>query len=60
MLVQTVSFRASRDIASGEEITFYYGSSLWFDNEEPVNLTDTSLSHDHMDDEDLVLSSIAL
>ena len=60
VLVQTVTFRASRDIASGEEITFYYGSNLWFDNEEPLNLTDNSLSHDHMDDEDLVLSSIAL
>lgn len=28
--MQIVTFTAARDIQAGEELTFYYGSNLWF------------------------------
>ncbi len=57
--MQIVSFKAARDIECGEELTFYYGSNLWFQNKETGKSKSATL-HEHMDDENLVLNSITL
>ena len=55
-----ITFMAARDISTGEELTFYYGSALWF---EEVGLQDDrgqSTVHEHMDDADAFLGALAL
>jgi len=62
--LQIVTFRAARDILADEELTFFYGSALWFVDTEaslPSTTEETSnMNHGHMDDEDAFLGSIAL
>jgi SET domain-containing protein len=62
--LQIVTFRAARDILANEELTFFYGSALWFEDTE-ASLPDTAadglgIHHDHMDDEEIFLGSITL
>ena len=58
--LQIVTFTAARDIASNEELTFYYGSNLWFQDKDEKKTDYESCEHEHMDDETLILSSITL
>lgn len=47
-----VMFRAARDIQADEELTFFYGSRLWFeDDESHLPSNGEGMSHDHLDDE---------
>ena len=51
-LMQTVVFQAARDIQADEDLTFFYGSKLWFeDSETHPSDNGEGMSHDHMDHE---------
>ena len=57
---QVITFKTARDIVSGEELTFYYGSNLWFqDNTGSRTPAGESTMHEHMDDEAAFLNSFA-
>lgn len=55
-----MTFKAARDIRAGEELTFYYGSNLWFKDAEAQLPDSETRLHEHMDDENEVLSSMAV
>lgn len=62
---QVITFTAARDIHPGEELTFFYGHKLWF--QEADSSTETAVQqqqstplHDHMDSEDAFLGAIKL
>lgn len=59
-MLQVVTFKAARDIERGEELTFFYGSNLWFEPAASDKPQQESIEHEHMDDEDMLLSSITL
>lgn len=59
--VQVITFTAARDIAAGEELTFFYGSNLWFEEaacEQSSDAQQPTPMHEHMDDEDAFLAAI--
>lgn len=58
--MQIVTFKAARDIEVGEELTFYYGDNLWFEDASASTPRRESKHHDHMDREDLFLGSMRL
>ncbi len=61
LVAQMVTFHTARDVQPDEELTFFYGANLWFQNAEaPGSGEDVGMNHDHMDDEDAFLANMAL
>ena len=58
--MQEIRFTAARDIQAGEELTFYYGSNLWFQDVTADQGAAESTMHNHMDDESAFLSALRL
>lgn len=62
---QLIRYIAARSIKAHEELTIFYGDNLWFvDNatttDANTGITDDSMTHDHMDDEDAFLSNMTV
>ena len=60
----TINYSAARDISSGEELTIFYGTRLWFEDAACATQQDSALDistlHEHMDDENTFMSHMLL
>ncbi len=63
-----IRYFAARNIMAEEELTIFYGDKLWFEdtstmkeqNSMTSGLSDTNMSHEHMDNEDTFLGHMTL
>lgn len=62
---QLIRYTAARDIKADEELTIFYGNKLWFTDMASkegnlAGITDTNMTHDHMDDEQAFLNDMTV
>lgn len=62
---QLITYMTARNIKADEELTIFYGSSLWFvdhasTRNTPSGIADDNMTHDHMDDETTFLSHMTV
>lgn len=56
-----ITFVAARDIKASEELTFYYGSKLWFeDSTKQYDVARQTPMHSHIDDEHQFFTALTL
>ncbi len=63
-----IRYVAARNIMAEEELTIFYGDKLWFEDTsimtEQISITsglsDTNMSHEHMDNENTFLGHMTL
>ena len=63
-----IRYFSARNIMAEEELTIFYGDKLWFEdtstmkeqNSMTSGLSDTNMSHEHMDNEDTFLGHMTL
>ena len=62
-----LDYRIDHNIAPDEELTIFYGSSIWFEDakgesaeKQLKGVSSISTAHDHMDDEEAFLGQLTL